>query len=146
LELEDLEEYFIIEQDSGEPDSEGRTTYAAKLREISPELDEQLRAFLKALKKSKSEAFAGKRRREDICNVAITQALTAKLGTYPTSVKEDEALLKNENLSRRHRMAIEVRLGEKRLLQEAIVLMQGNTNEKQETDSKPATKRARVST
>jgi SET domain-containing protein 6 len=39
---------------------------------------------------------------------------------YATTLEEDEALLKSENLSNRTRMAIEVRLGEKRVIREAI--------------------------
>lgn len=39
---------------------------------------------------------------------------------YATTLEEDEALLKGDNLAYRIRMAIEVRLGEKRVLREAI--------------------------
>lgn len=39
---------------------------------------------------------------------------------YPTMLEEDEALLKTEDLPHRTRMAVEVRLGEKRVLREAI--------------------------
>ncbi|KAF1914032.1 hypothetical protein BDU57DRAFT_580756, partial [Ampelomyces quisqualis] len=40
LDPEKLEESFILERDSGEPDSEGRHVHSAALREIPPELDE----------------------------------------------------------------------------------------------------------
>jgi N-lysine methyltransferase SETD6 len=39
---------------------------------------------------------------------------------YATTLEEDEALLKGENLACRTRIAIEVRLGGKRVLREAI--------------------------
>ncbi|PSS10632.1 hypothetical protein M430DRAFT_30540 [Amorphotheca resinae ATCC 22711] len=39
---------------------------------------------------------------------------------YATTLEEDEALLKSENLPNRTRMAIEVRLGEKKVIREAI--------------------------
>jgi SET domain-containing protein 6 len=125
-------------------ESEGRLVYPATLREISPELDEQLKDFLKALKKSKPDAFADKRKREDICNAAISQALTTKLKQYPTSAQEDEALLKTEDLSRRHRMAIEVRLGEKILLQEAAALMQESAVANEEPSGERAAKKAKT--
>ena len=144
LDEEDLEEYFIIERDSGEPDSEGRLTYPAELREISPELDEQLKAFLKALKKVKPDASADKRKRDEICSTAVIQALTTKFGQYPTSVQEDQALLKNGDLSKRYRMAIEVRLGEKELLKEAIALMQGKTTAKEGTNGERVTKKLKT--
>jgi len=72
------------------------------------------------------------------------QALTTKLGQYPTSVQEDQALLKNGDLSKRYRMAIEVRLGEKELLKEAIALMQGKTAAKEGTNGERVTKKAKT--
>jgi SET domain-containing protein 6 len=139
-----LEDYFIIERDSGEPDSEGRLTYPAELREISQELDEQMKAVLKALKKSNPSIFADKRKRDDICNAATAQALKAKLEQYPTSVEGDEALLKQANLAKRYRMAIEVRLGEKILLREAIALVQGGTVTSEDAHEDRPTKRAKT--
>lgn len=59
----------------------------------------------------------------------MTKALTAKLAQYPTSIEDDEKLLKVGSLEKRHRMAIEVRLGEKRLLHEALALLQGGQDE-----------------
>jgi SET domain-containing protein 6 len=103
-----------------------------------------MKTFLKALKKSYPSTFADKRKRDEICNTATAQALTAKLGQYPTSVQEDEALSKQNNLTKRHRMAIEVRLGEKMLLQEAIALMQEDTAASEEVHGERATKRAKT--
>jgi SET domain-containing protein 6 len=144
LDPEELEDYFIIERDSGEPDSEGRLTYPAELREISQELDEQLKAFVKALKKSDPSISADKRKRDGICNAATAQALTAKLEQYPTSVEEDEALLKQTNLAKRHRMAVEVRLGEKMLLREVIALTHGGSITSGEAHEDRPTKRAKT--
>jgi SET domain-containing protein 6 len=142
---EELEEYFVIERDSGEPDGQGRLTYQAELREISPELDEQLTAFLKAIRKSKPDVVADKRKRVESCKAAITQALMTKLEQYPTSIEEDKELLKKQDLAKRHRMAIEVRLGEKTLLQEAVALMQGSGTTSEEANGERATKRTRTS-
>lgn len=144
MDEDELEEYFIVERDSGEPDSEGRLVYPAELREIPPELDEQLKTVLKMLKKAKPDAFADKRKREDICNAAILQALTAKIGQYPTTAQEDEALLKKNDISKRHRMAVEVRLGEKMLLQEVIDLLKKNVGEDEGTTDERASKKAKT--
>jgi SET domain-containing protein 6 len=144
MDAEELEEYFTIERDSGEPDCEGRLTHDVKLYKISQELDEQLRNFIKVLPNSNASVIVDKRKRGDICNAAVSQALMAKLKQYSTSVEEDETLLKEENLSRRLGMAIAVRVGEKKLLQEAIALMQGGTNTKEEADGERATKKART--
>jgi SET domain-containing protein 6 len=132
---EELEEYFIIERDSGEPSSEGLLTYPTQLRTVSPELAEQLKSVLKAIKNLKPE----KRKREENYNAIVSKALTAKLALYSTTLEEDEKLLKSSSLGKRHRMAIEVRVGEKRLLHEALELLQGGDHEKNEaqTGKKP---------
>jgi hypothetical protein len=53
------------------------------------------------------------------------KALTAKLAQSPTTVEDDEKLLENVGSSKRHRMTIEVRLGEKKLPREALALVEG---------------------
>ena len=144
MDEDEVEEYFIVERDSGEPDGEGRLVYPAKLQDISAELDEQLKTVLKMLKKAQPDAFADKRKREDICNAAILQALTTKLGQYPTTAQEDEGLLMKHDLSKRHRMAVEVRLGEKILLQEGIDLLKKSVGGDEGTTDEPASKKAKT--
>jgi len=78
----------------------------------------------KGIKKQKPALFSEKRKRVDDYQAIVSKALTAKLGTYPTTMEEDETLLKGNDLAKRHRMAITVRLGEKRLLHEALALLQ----------------------
>jgi SET domain-containing protein 6 len=99
---------------------------------------------LKALKKTNPETFADKRKRDEISSASILQALTAKLAQYPTSTQEDKALLKKDGISKRHRMAIEVRLGEKELLHEAVALLQGAGSAEEEADGERATKKAKT--
>jgi SET domain-containing protein 6 len=140
--MDDKEEYFIIERDSGEPDSEGRLVYDAKFGESSLELlNVQLKEFLRTLPKSH---LYDKRKRNHICHAAISQALTTKLAQYPTSAQEDEALLQTGDLSKRHHMAVEVRLGEKILLQEAIAFMQESVIANEEPSEERAAKRAKT--
>ena len=115
----ELEEFFIIERDSGEPSSYGTLTHPAVLREISLELEEQLKTFLKLLKKRDA-----KRKRSDfVYNTILEKVLKARLAQYPTSIEHDQGLLSRDDLGKRHRMAVEVRLGEKHLLQEALALV-----------------------
>ena len=47
-----------------------------------------------------------------------------ELSAYPTTIDEDAELLKQENLSDRHRMAVQIRLGEKKALRGLM----GNVN------------------
>ncbi|KAM0283719.1 hypothetical protein ACHAQH_002308 [Verticillium albo-atrum] len=119
---EEIEDYFVVERDSGEPGPDGRFTSPATLRDISPELVEQLKDFLKAVKKLDSERIPDKRKRDEICDAVIAKVLEARFAQYPTSVETDEALLAQADLAPRRRMAVVVRLGEKRLLLEAVAL------------------------
>ena len=50
---------------------------------------------------------------------AIINILNKRMAMYDTSTEEDEGLLQKES-SPRERMAVEVRLGEKRILRKAI--------------------------
>jgi len=88
-----------------------------------------VKAIFKGIKKQKPELFSEKRKRVDDYQAIVSKARTAKLGTYPTSMEEDETLLKGGDLAKRHRMAITVRLGEKRLLHEALALLQRGDEE-----------------
>ncbi|OLN88998.1 Ribosomal lysine N-methyltransferase 4 [Colletotrichum chlorophyti] len=117
---EDLEDVFVLERESGEPDSEGRLTTPAKVQEISAELDEQLKGVLKAIKKVKGDLIPDKRKRDEIYDRVVTLALQRLLAQYPTTAEEDEILLASGHLTPRQKMAVEVRLGEKRLLKEAL--------------------------
>jgi SET domain-containing protein 6 len=139
-----MEDYFIIERDSGVPDEQGRLTYPAKLREVSQELEEQIKDFLKVAKRVNASLIPEKRKRDILCDTVIVEALEKKLAQYPTTVLEDVALLKKADLSKRYRMAIEVRLGEKRLLQEAIALVRGTGEEQSEEDEYRTAKRIKI--
>ena len=119
---EEDEDPFVIERDSGAPNEEGRLVESAKMDEF-PELEEDLKDALKIVKKHKPELVTDKKKRDEIVNAVITQVLTDKLAGYSTSIRDDRALLKKPDLTNRHRMAIEVRLGEKVLLEEALAML-----------------------
>lgn len=146
MDPEDFEDVFVLERDSGEPDSEGRLTTPAKVQEVSAELEEQLKAVLKAIKKVRGDLIPDKRKRDEVYQHVVAAALQKLLAQYPTTAEEDEALLASGNLTSRQRMAVEVRLGEKRLLKEALQMEgsgHGNTveeihDEGQERSSKRA--------
>ncbi|KAJ8112560.1 hypothetical protein OPT61_g5096 [Boeremia exigua] len=134
---------FIIERDSGAPDEEGRLTEDAKMNEF-PELEEELKEALKTIKKHKPDVVADKRKRDTIVNTVLTQVLTEKLAEYPTSIQDDRALLKDSNIANRHRMAIEVRLGEKVLLEEALAMVMARAEAvDKESEERPSKKMKR---
>jgi len=113
---------FIIERDSGAPNEEGRLVEEAKMNEF-PELEEELKDALKVVKKHRPDVVADKKQRDGIVNAVIIKVLTDKLARYPTSIRDDRAMLKKSDITSRHRMAIEVRLGEKVLLEEALTML-----------------------
>ena len=114
----------------------------AKMEEF-PELEEELKDALKIIKKKKPDVVADKRKRDDIANAVLTQVLSEKVVTYPTSAEEDRALLQKSDISHRHRMAIQVRLGEKALLEEALAMLQARTTDSTNEHAERPTKKAR---
>ncbi|KAK2015059.1 SET domain-containing protein [Colletotrichum eremochloae] len=117
---EDLEDVFVLERESGDPDSEGRLTTPAKVQEVSAELEEQLKDVLKAIKKIRGDLIPDKRKRDEVYQRVVATTLQKLLAQYPTTAEEDEALLASGSLTSRQKMAVEVRLGEKRLIKEAL--------------------------
>lgn len=56
------------------------------------------------------------RKNEVAALTALSAACQRRMGKFPTSIEEDEALLAGDTLSRKLRFAVMVRLGEKRIL------------------------------
>lgn len=110
-------------------------------------MDEQIKDFLKAIKKLDASLIPDKRKRDQVRDAVVAKALDARLGAYPTSTEQDEALLMRTDLSHRQRMAVHVRLGEKQLLKEAIALARAQALENAgdgQAETGRAGKRARV--
>lgn len=106
-----------------------------------PELEQELKDALRIIKKHKPDVVADKKERDRILNAVITQVLTDKLAEYPTSIGDDRAILKKSDITKRHRMAIEVRLGEKILLKEAITMLKAREDAgANEGEERPAKK------
>uniref|UniRef100_A0A0B7K6K7 SET domain-containing protein n=1 Tax=Bionectria ochroleuca TaxID=29856 RepID=A0A0B7K6K7_BIOOC len=129
LDEEELEDVFVLERDTGEPNSDGTFAGPAELKEMPGDLQEQVKAFLKGIKKLKPDLIPDKRKRDEILSDVMLNSLQLLESRYPTSYIEDRMLLKRTDLSDRIRMAVEVRLGEKQLIQEAKALFQSSSNE-----------------
>ncbi|KAM6519147.1 N-lysine methyltransferase setd6 [Fusarium falciforme] len=119
-EEEEFEDTFVLERETGEVNSDGTFSGPARFESMPEDLQEQLKTFLKGVKKAQPEAIPDKRKRDEIHHAVLAKTLQALASRYPTSTSEDHILLQGQDLSQRARMAIEVRLGEKKLLQEAI--------------------------
>lgn len=125
MDLEELDDVFIIENETEEPSPQGTFTGQAELTEIPRNLQEQLKLFLKAVGQLQPGTLSDKRKRDEIQSLVIASALRAINRRYPTTVADDESLLARADLPKRARMAIQVRLGEKKLLRTAQNLLSG---------------------
>ncbi|KAF5668102.1 hypothetical protein FHETE_5368 [Fusarium heterosporum] len=142
-EEEEFEDTFVLERETGEVNSDGTFAGSARFEGMPEDLQEQLKTFLKGVKKAQSDTIPDKRKRDEIHEAVLAKTLEALAARYPTSISEDESLLRGQNLNQRARMATIVRLGEKKLLQEAINSFSGDV-EMMDEDSAPA-KRTKMS-
>lgn len=126
-----------MERETGEVNSDGTFAELARFESMPEDLQEQLKTFLKGIKKAQPDAIPDKRKRDEIHQAVLAKTLEALVARYPTSISEDENLLK-QDLNQRTRMAIAVRLGEKKLLQEAIIASSGDVEMTMDDESGPA--------
>ena len=143
LDEDELEDTFVLERESGEPNPDGTFATQASLSDMPGDLREQLKEFLKAIKKLQPESIPDKRKRDEVQQAVLLRVLQKLGARYTTSSTEDALLLQQNGLPERSRMAAQVRLGEKKLLQEAIALMDAATDRPTEEDS--SSKRAKTS-
>ncbi|QKD58089.2 UV-endonuclease UvdE-domain-containing protein [Fusarium oxysporum Fo47] len=134
---EEFEDTFVLERETGEVNSDGTFAEPARFESMPEDLQEQLKTFLKGIKKAQPDAIPDKRKRDEIHQAVLAKTLEALVARYPTSISEDENLLK-QDLNQRTRMAIAVRLGEKKLLQEAITASSGDVEMTMDDESGPA--------
>ncbi|KAH7202310.1 UV-endonuclease UvdE-domain-containing protein [Fusarium oxysporum] len=134
---EEFEDTFVLERETGEVNSDGTFAEPARFESMPEDLQEQLKTFLKGIKKAQPDAIPDKRKRDEIHQAVLAKTLEALVARYPTSISEDENLLK-QDLNQRTRMAIAVRLGEKKLLQEAIIASSRDVEMTMDDESGPA--------
>ncbi|ORY72104.1 SET domain-containing protein [Pseudomassariella vexata] len=143
IEEEEIEDSFVIDRDLEEPDSKGDINPEYELRALPADLEEQVKLFLNAVRKVARDTVPDKRKRDEISQFAILNALQARLKDYSTSEAEDMRLVPN---TKRQHMAMTVRIGEKRLLAEAIKLVRANIDQQGGQDiemSEPPAKKQR---
>lgn len=132
---EDLEDTFVLEREPSEVNPDGTFAGPATFTELPADLTEQLKQFLKAAKDIKPEL--GEKRKREETQLAIVATVLEKLqGQYATTIEEDEKLL--ETVQGRERMAVVVRVGEKKLLREARAFLAGKMGEADEGSNKRA--------
>ncbi|RYP78009.1 hypothetical protein DL769_003281 [Monosporascus sp. CRB-8-3] len=115
---EEIEETLVIDRDLDEPDSTGRVHGELKLTRLPGDLQEQLSAFLKAIRKVSPVTVPDKQKRDQIMLTVIRRVCELRTSQYPTSYAYDSDLLSQNRVAGRQKMAVVVRWGEKVLLNE----------------------------
>lgn len=125
MDPEELEDTFVLERDSRGPDSDGLLKALPTQPRIPSDMEEQINLFLKSINKIDSSTSLDRPKRKAAIHAIASKVFEAKLAQYQTTVEEDaQLLLSNPSMPLRKRMAIAVRMGEKKLLQEALQAME----------------------
>lgn len=120
---DEWEDSFVLEREAGEPNADGTLPGPAVLNDMPAELQDQLEVLLKALQKIDDRLVQDKRGRQEALQLIMARSVLAIESQYPTTMAEDELLLQRKDVGRRNIMAVQVRLGEKKLLEEAKALL-----------------------
>ncbi|KAK7752158.1 Ribosomal lysine N-methyltransferase 4 [Diatrype stigma] len=129
LDPEEIEDTFVLDRDMDEPDSTGQCHDELKLSKLPEDLEGQISAFLKAVRKVSPETVPDKQRRNQMVLLVMKRAFELRASQYPTSYVQDFNLLSHEKVTGRQKMAVAVRWGEKVLLKEAIDFAQAKLDE-----------------
>ena len=112
-----------------EPDSTGQVHDELKLDKLPEDLEGQISAFLKAVRKVSPETVPDKPRRNQIMLSVMKRVFELRASQYPTTYVEDFRLLSQHKVTGRQKMAVAVRWGEKVLLKEAADLAKAKLDE-----------------
>ncbi|PHH73734.1 hypothetical protein CDD80_3612 [Ophiocordyceps camponoti-rufipedis] len=115
IDTEELDDSVILERDSQGEGPVGKFTDTASVHKLPDPASQQLKSLLKAL--PAGTLPPSKPSREATQRAIISKALTAMQSRYATTTAQDEQLLQ-QDMSKRRRMAVQVRLGEKRVMDE----------------------------
>ncbi|MBE3050244.1 SETD3 family histone-lysine N-methyltransferase [Candidatus Bathyarchaeota archaeon] len=119
---DEVDDPIVLERDAGEPNWDGTLVAPVRSDTLLAELDEAVTTMLKSFRRVSASVIPDKRKREEIHRTVLPQIISARLAEYPTSLAQDMELLADAQTAGRRRMAIEVRAGEKKVLQEALEL------------------------
>ncbi|KAJ4158123.1 uncharacterized protein LMH87_008663 [Akanthomyces muscarius] len=145
LDEDEMEDTFVLERECPEVTPEGTfpASPAARFAALPGDLEEQLKEFLKAVRAVDASLIPDKRKRDELQAAIMVRVLAALEAQYPTTLAQDEQILASDApLGDRERMALAVRLGEKRLIREAQAFLEASGQQQQDGDS--PVKRARL--
>ncbi|KAF4589665.1 SET domain protein [Ophiocordyceps camponoti-floridani] len=115
IDTQELDDSIMLERDSLGEGPVGKFIDTPSVYKLPEAASRQLKSLLKAL--PEANLPHDKPSREAAKRAIISRAITAMQSRYPTTTAQDEQLLQ-QDMSKRRRMAIQVRLGEKRIMDE----------------------------
>ncbi|KAK5190149.1 Ribosomal lysine N-methyltransferase 4 [Exophiala xenobiotica] len=126
----DADDGFVIELDAGDPNEQGLCTTEAKFANFPEELVAIITDLVSKFSKDeiKQKNLSDQSKSSFIKSrilVVLSQILRRRLEQYPTSSEQDAVLLDDSRTKGRLRMAVDVRLGEKKILEEALTWTEG---------------------
>lgn len=144
-----MEDTFVLERECPEVTPEGTfpAEPAAQFAALPGDLQEQLKEFLKAVRAVEPSLIPDKRKRDELQGAIVACVLAALEAQYPTTLAQDEQMLANGSGARlgdKERMAVVVRIGEKRLLREAKAFLEAQAQERQNDGNASPVKKARI--
>jgi len=149
---EEMEDSFVLELESGEPDETGVNTSSAQFTGFPEELQVQVYQTIAPALGIDTGKKTGKEERNRLDRAlfeVMIAVLQERLTMYATTVQQDEELLRRQDVQGRLRMAVDIRIGEKRLLTEALGFAQNYVKGldqapvQQEDGERPAKKQRR---
>ncbi|TLD30459.1 hypothetical protein PspLS_02469 [Pyricularia sp. CBS 133598] len=117
----EAEDSYPLERSCEDPDEFGQLQGTPSFSELPEELLDMAKARFREIKTTRPDAVPDKKFRDRIIYSAVREAAIGKLAEYGSILDDDLAKLSTLGSNQsRLRMAMEVRIGEKKLLHEAI--------------------------
>ncbi len=125
IDPEEVEDGFVLERESEDPDATGQVHGEPVFQGLPEELEEQVKSFLKIIRKVAPEAgLDDKSRRQELYLASVLRALKEREAQYQTTLEQDDDIITRNNAANRAAMAVFVRRGEKLLLRDAQAWVQ----------------------
>jgi N-lysine methyltransferase SETD6 len=149
MDPDDMEDSFVLERTSADPDASGQVPGYAVFDGLPEELAAQVKAFLMAAAKVDgtgrvADVVSDKSKRQEVYQDSVLKALKDREAQYVTTLEDDQKIQESGETVGRKGLALYVRMGEKALLREAQDWVQKELEKLRARDGKPPSKRQKT--
>ena len=128
IDPEEIEDGFVLERESEDPDATGQVHGEPVFQGLPEELEEQVKAFLRTIRKLAPETgLDDKSRRQELYLASVLGALKEREAQYQSTLEQDDDIIARNKETNRVAMAVIVRRGEKMVLREAQAWVQAES-------------------